>query len=643
MTKIWRRNLGSVIALFEMLVLVLATTSFAQFNLAGNENPVEVFEQGNDDPSLLGNDSANLPASEGSILETKLRPVCKQPSRFSNYEDIEKYLEDSRLQLLGNRSWFGMTTPRFGYSTTYSEGFVGTNVQVEGVDEADFVKTDGEYVYVISHGDVIIARAYPPEAAKNLSMIRTGGSPIGIFVKGSRLAIFQSSHSRSYGGVASLIDIYDISNKSNPRLVQNITVTGFYADSRMVGEYVYVIINGFLRYAGDEVPLPVLEINGVRSELEADKIGYFDELAPHYSLLLIMSVNLQTQQVNLQAYLLDHAREFYVSSYAMFLTTPHHSVDFDGNGTARQARTTIIRKIPYMRGRTEGVCSAEVPGRVLNRFSMDEYDGYFRIAMTTGFVSMTDSTARNHVYVLNNTLHLVGQIENLAPGERIYSARFLRDRCYLVTFRKIDPFFVIDLSNPESPEVLGSLKIPGVSYYLHPYGRDFVLGVGKDTVPAENGNFSWFQGVKISLFNVTDVENPKEISKHVIGERGTSSEGFHDHKAFLVNKSRNLIVIPLQVAVIDRSKHPNPEPFTSGELVWQGAYVMSVTTSNELILKGRLTHIDCPLEQGDNLWRHHSSFIRRTFLIGDVIYTVSDDMIRMNSLDTMDDLGKLDL
>jgi len=138
----------------------------------------------------------------------------------------------------------------------------------------------------------------------------------------------------------------------------------------------------------------------------------------------------------------------------------------------------------------------------------------FRIATT----AWTSGSSQNNVYILDVDLNIVGKLENLAPKESIYSARFMGDRCYLVTFRKIDPLFVIDLKNPYDPEVLGQLKITGYSDYLHPYDENHVIGVGKETVAADWGDFSWYQGVKISLFDVSNVSNPVEIDKYEIGE-----------------------------------------------------------------------------------------------------------------------------
>ncbi len=206
---------------------------------------------------------------------------------------------------------------------------------------------------------------------------------------------------------------------------------------------------------------------------------------------------------------------------------------------------------------------------------------------------MRDAKSTNNVYVLDQNLDIYGRLENLAPGEQIYSARFMGNRCYLVTFKKVDPLFVIDLTDPGQPEVLGELKITGYSDYLHPYDENHVIGIGKEAVAAEEGDFAWYQGVKISLFDVSDVANPKEIAKYEIGDRGTDSPVLNDHKAFLFDRSKNLLVLPVSVAEIDPSQYPGGMPsWAYGEVVWQGAYVFDISLERGLELRGKITHCD---------------------------------------------------
>jgi uncharacterized secreted protein with C-terminal beta-propeller domain len=275
---------------------------------------------------------------------------------------------------------------------------------------------------------------------------------------------------------------------------------------------------------------------------------------------------------------------------------------------------------------------------VLNQFSMDEYEDYFRVATTTH-----GETPLNNVYVLNMALNITGSLENLAAGETIYSARFMGDRGYLVTFRQVDPLFVIDLSDPNNPRELGYLKVTGYSDYLHPYDENHLIGIGKETT--EEGEFAWYQGVKISLFDVSDVNNPVEISKYEIGDRGTDSPVLWDHKAFLFDRSRNLMVIPVLVAEVDESKYPEGvSPDAYGEPVWQGAYVFHVSLDAGISLQGRITHIEDVAEPEKEYYYYYSPFsVERSLYIGDVLYTISQAKIMMNSLENLDYINEVEL
>ena len=289
---------------------------------------------------------------------------------------------------------------------------------------------------------------------------------------------------------------------------------------------------------------------------------------------------------------------------------------------AKQMERTIIHKISIDNGKIEYKIQGYAPGNVLNQFSMDEYNGYFRIATTTSGYGTAES--KNHVYVLDSELNIVGKLEDLASGERIYSARFIGNKAYMVTFRQIDPLFVIDLENPTNPNVLGYLKIPGVSDYLHPYDENHIIGVGRDAT--EEGRML---GMKLSLFDVTDVENPTEISKYIIGERGTSSEALNDHKAFLFSRAKNLLVIPVQLA--EGGKYN----------IFQGAYVFSLDIENGFDLKGTVTHRNQTAEE--KYYYDYGATIRRSLYIADVLYTISQKMVKMNSLDDMSEINKVDL
>jgi uncharacterized secreted protein with C-terminal beta-propeller domain len=238
-------------------------------------------------------------------------------------------------------------------------------------------------------------------------------------------------------------------------------------------------------------------------------------------------------------------------------------------------------------------------------------------------------------------LNIVGSLQGLAPGETIYSARFMGERGYLVTFKQVDPLFVIDLSDPQNPMELGYLKVTGYSDYLHPYDETHLIGIGKETTE-EGGSIS-FQGIKISLFDVSDVSNPQEISKLEIGDRGSDSPVLWDHKAFLFDRARNLMVMPILVAEVDQSDYPEGVPsWAYGAPVWQGAYVFEVSLSAGIEEKGRITHIEDMSEP--EYYYYYSPFaVERSLYIDDVLYTISQAKIKINSLDTLADINEVEL
>ncbi len=383
----------------------------------------------------------------------------------------------------------------------------------------------------------------------------------------------------------------------------------------MIGDYVYVVISQWTYYQNDEVALPRIYSNDGVEEIPATEIYYLDIPDYSYAYTTIVAVNVQNdaQDPMCKSFLLGATSIMYVSLNNIYITSPENE-------------RTLIYRIHIEENQIEFVANGEVPGYVLNQFSMDEHEDYFRIATTTGQVWNSEAPSKNHIYVLDMDLNIVGRLEDLAPGEKIYSARFMGDRCYLVTFRKVDPLFVIDLKDPYNPEVLGQLKITGYSDYLHPYDENHVIGVGKETVAAEQGDFSWYQGVKISLFDVSDVENPKEIDKYEIGDRGTESPVLRDHKAFLFDESKNLLVMP--VSVVESGK----------DFVWQGAYVFDISLDEGLVLKGRITHLEDTSSYSSYLYH-----VKRSLYIDNVLYTISDKKIKMNSLEDLEQINEIEL
>jgi inhibitor of cysteine peptidase len=593
-----------------------------------------------------------------------------QVSKFTSYQQLQSFIEtNTQSQYATSRysnTWGtfpGGAVPAPSPFNTLgptdsSPDYSATNIQVAGVDEADIVKTDGEYIYVVSGNKTIIARAYPPEQAQVVSEIQVTGTVSGIFVNGDRLVVFgdetpyypyndgirESSSVAYYLLSKTFVKVYDISDRGNPRLERDVSTDGQYLSSRMIGDYVYVVISEPVYGEDNQVELPRVYPGGSEkgTEIPATDIYYSDVSDYYYVYTTIMAINTQNnhQKPTYETILLGASSNLYVSLNNIYLTFPVWGSNLgDGQGTSIYRIEVAGDNITY-------VASGQVPGMVLNQFSMDEYDGYFRIATTTGYVSKTgEATSQNHIYTLNMALNITGSLDNLAPGEKIYSARFMGDRCYLVTFKKVDPLFVVDLSDPYHPAVLGYLKVTGYSDYLQPYDETHIIGIGKETVEAEEGDFAWYQGVKISLFDVSDVSHPVEISHYVIGDRGTDSPVLYDHKALLFDESRNLLVIPVSVAEIDENQYPQGVPSNAyGQTVWQGAYVFNITLGQGIQLKGKITHIENPADLGQGYYYSYSPFsIQRSLYIGDVLYTISDSEIMMNNLDNLDYINEVQL
>lgn len=517
--------------------------------------------------------------------------------------------------------------------------YSGTNVQVEGVDEADIVKTDGTFLYIVSDNMIYIVRAYPPEQSEVISSIEVEQTVTGIFINGGKLIIFETGGAvfrlyESYARSSSTrISIYDIAIPEVPVLECDLTVDGFYYSARMIGEYVYVIVNEPATLINEtNANLPVIEFNNRTEMIEASEIYYteFPDSYDFFTTIIALNILRSDEPPTIETYLLGAMSCIYVSTQNIYLTSPVYVSTIGTN----------IHRIHIDEGRINYAANGIVPGFVLNQFSMDESEN-FRIATSDG--------AANNVYILNKQLTILGRLEGLAPNEDIYSARFMGNRCYLVTFQKVDPLFVIDLSDASRPHVLGKLKIPGYSDYLHPYDETHLIGIGKETVEAETGDFSWYQGVKISIFDVSDVEHPKEITKFEIGDRGTDSPVLRDHKAFLFDQSRNLLVLPILLAEIDEEKYPGGvPPSTYGDFTYQGAYIFHISLNEGLIYRGRITHLSDTTDlQNSGLYFNSPYYIQRSLFISDdlddYLYTISSNKVKCHSLTYLTEQANIEL
>lgn len=593
-----------------------------------------------------------------------------------------------------------------------------TNTQVEGVDEADVVKTDGAYLYQVNKDRIVITQAVPATEMKVASVIGFDGKsfrPKELYVDSKYLIVIGST-SRNLDGAAPVpmaeaadssaltkkmiapirpvlttvkAIIYDIADKTAPKQLREVELDGNYVSSRKIGSSFYLIANkgaGLYTFKPadgatvDEAKsnAPAYRdsaVSGGSIPLDYNDIRYFpDSRESNYMLVGGINLDRADQPMDVSAYLGSGQNVFAsennlyasVSKYVPLRAEPANAPQPDTGAPAAPGADaltskiaapsyetkTVVYKFRLEQGKTKFVTQGDVPGTILNQFSMDEHNGIFRIATTKGDMWRTDeNTSKNNLYTLDEAMKPLGKLEGIAPGERIYSVRFMGNRAYMVTFKNTDPLFAIDLTNPAAPTVLGALKIPGYSDYLHPYDENHLIGFGKETVEipvkgdtANPGRtIAYYQGMKISLFDVTDVANPVEKFKETIGDRGTESELLRNHKALLFSKERNLLAFPVTVMQVPNKTSGSPDSVTAyGQFSFQGAYVYGLDLTNGFKLKTTITHLTGEDKQkaGGN-WYNSNRNVERILYIGDTLYTLSKGLIQANDTASLNEKGKL--
>ena len=421
-------------------------------------------------------------------------------------------------------------------------------------------------------------------------------------------------------------------------------VKGNYLSSRMIGENIYFITNEYLysylirnkkmNEINEDEFKPVYRDTAINDEqiyVDYADIYYFPE-SEDTSYLNVVGFNVNNnEKANIDTYL-GAGTDIYVSQQNLYITrTKYEYKDSKTYGYYNNYDVnTYIYKFKLEYSKATYINAGSVPGEVLNQFSMDEKDGYFRIA-TTDSDSWNSETNTNNLYVLNENLEIVGKVEGLAKGEKIYSVRFMGNRAYMVTFVEIDPLFVIDLSDPTNPTVLGELKIPGYSKYLHPYDENHIIGFGENTKTNEYGGVVT-DGMKMALFDVSNPNSPKELYSVDIGEKGTYSEILNNHKALLFSQEKNIIAFPVSIS------EQTGEYRTS--LKFQGAIVYGLDLDNGFALKGTIAHQK--IENG-YIGYDYTKSVERIIYINDSLYTLSQSLIKSTNMETMEEQDVLEI
>ncbi len=539
-------------------------------------------------------------------------------SQFTSDEEMRYYIT-SHAEERGTGQFEAVNEA----DTAATSGYSRTTVQEEGVDESDIIKTDGSTLF-LAEGNRVHLIATTPSLSNITDIVIGSATEVivdGLYLTGERLVAIYSTYEQAYPGgtsdgavaidVLSLsssyisqtcINVYDVSDPAHPSLLLSGGVSGYTTTSRMVGSVVYLITEQSVWIGGEIAPPQVW--NGTESQdVPASSISYDPGCTSVSTFVNVLALDVSDgSRSNLTA-LAGYSSICYMSPGSLYLTMPRWEGAVSNLITSSPGSlTTTIYRIAVDGTSMVLVAQGSVEGGPLNQFALDEHEGRLRVATTSW-----GGNLENQVHVLDMGLREVGVLKGIAPGETIYSARYMGDRLYLVTYEQVDPLFIIDLS-ADTPKVLGELKVPGASTYLQ-MTEDGLMGIG-----FENGS------VKVSLYNVTDPAHMSEIDTYLV-EGFSYSPAQYDHHAVLYDASRKVLVIPIT-------------SYTNG--AWSEAWYYQRPLSVALVLdvdesgigqRGAITHKDAT--------------VIRSVYIGDVLYTISDTMVKANSLSTLAPLGTL--
>jgi uncharacterized secreted protein with C-terminal beta-propeller domain len=611
-------------------------------------------------PKIIG-DLAYVPlrflveSLEASINWDEVNQIVNiETSSNDNYatvqsdEDLKRILSEfnyNRQQLKA------MEVPSISNSSVASDATAGatasaprfseTNIQVTGIDESDIVKTDGKYIYQIRGDLVTISEVYPTDNMKllrNIDFSDNNFIPNELYVDEYHLIVMGTSYKSNlidqqsnistidpkisimpdrimppyYGGTSiSKISIFNITDKNNIIPEREIEIEGNYISSRKIGNYVYFITNKYAVYDNGDVR-PLFSDSANQAELKPidyNNIHYFPNyVSPNFISIMAIDLEGSDKQVKLETYL-GSSDNIYMSNNSLYIA---QSPDYN---------ETTIFKFNIDKDVISYINNGIVKGHILNQFSMDEFDDSFRIATTSW------NNSSNNIFVLDDQMKTIGKLTGLAPNERIYSVRFMGEKVYLVTFEQTDPLFVIDLANKSEPKILGELVIPGFSNYLHPLDSNHILGIGKDTSVIEENNFRRVKqdGIKLAIFDVSDVNKPVQESVQVIGNSGTYSEALYNHKAILFDSENNLLALPINLVKYNGQTYNET----------QSVFVFDVNVNKGINIKGQISH-------SDNYYSQNSR-IQRSLYINDILYTVSNNKIMANLITNLQHIASLQI
>lgn len=542
-------------------------------------------------------------------------------------------------------------------ATENTQDYSKTNIQVENVDEADIVKTNGKYIfYVVSNKIVIvdIQDKNKMEEVAEISYENDDFKPTELYINDNKLILLGNESGYSYSNNVvretttgiykkgiykqkAVAIVYDINKINEPKEERRVELEGSYLSSRMIDNNLYfissksIVTSDFIKTdiedLNEDIYKPAYKdtiISNTEKLINYDRIYYFENIENlNYLTLGGFSLN-NKQEADIKTFL-GAGETVYSSTQNMYIVKSKNVYDADTHMSF--GADTKILKFSLNNGAINFKAEANIEGGINNQFSMDENNGYFRIATTIGKTYNMDNSTSNSLYILNEDLKEVGRLDGIAKAEKIYSVRYVGDRAYVVTFKEIDPLFVIDLSDVKNPKILGELKIPGYSTYLHPYDENHVIGFGYDTKPNATNTGVVRDGLKMSMFDITDYEKPKELFSIKIGDSRTSSELTNNHKALLFSKEKNIIAFPVS-------------SYSNGKYEYK-AQIYDIDLNKGFTLRGEIEHENNGLTATNRYYNNYKLKINRIIYSNNVFYTLSDALIKAADMSTLKEITNL--
>lgn len=430
--------------------------------------------------------------------------------------------------------------------TDQSSDYSKTNLQVEGVDESDFIKNDGSYLYVQARDTVSvidIRDAKMKTVAEIKPELDVRDAIADMYVDGDRLYLVIQKYETTMDNVEGVEDAedvactdviytdtktsvvlqtYDIADKSSGKLLGSVTVDGYYNTSRKVGNYVYLFANQYVGGLTKKNRMDLIpQING--KDIAADCF-YVQDNASSEFIAVSIDGNKPDQIVDSMV-LMNSNVEVYMGTESICL----YGYSYEPYASDASSHTNLT-KFSYKDGYMNAVAATSVRGTIEDAFAISEANGILRV-LTTEWKAESE----NQLYLLDENLKLLGSLEHIANGEEIYAARYIGNTAYFITYHNTDPLFAVDISDPENPKMLGQVEVTGFSDYLHPYGENMLLGIGYETDPDTSKRL----GVKLTMFDISNPKKLKVIDSVVMG--GDECSAAEDYKCALVDVEKNLI------------------------------------------------------------------------------------------------------